>query len=70
MAAKAQEAEAAGQKLVYVGLVDVGSAKCTVGLKARCCDLMICMAASFPSMCQLSMSSPSHFYEVCITAPQ
>lgn len=40
MAAKAQEAEATGQKLVYVGLVDVASAKCTVGLKVRCCDLM------------------------------
>lgn len=33
MAAKAQEAESAGQKLVYVGHVDVASGKCTVGLK-------------------------------------
>ena len=33
MAAKAQEAESAGQKLVYVGHVDVASGNCTVGLK-------------------------------------
>ena len=33
MAAKAQEAESAGQKLVYVGAVDVASGKCTAGLK-------------------------------------
>ena len=36
MAAKAQEAESAGQKLVYVGHVDVASGKCTVGLKVNC----------------------------------
>ena len=33
MAARAQEAEAAGQKLVYVGFVEVASERCTVGLK-------------------------------------
>ena len=33
MAAKAQEAESAGQKLVYVGHVDAASGKCSVGLK-------------------------------------
>ena len=33
MAARAEEAEAAGQKLVYVGLVEVASGRCTVGLK-------------------------------------
>ena len=33
MAAMAEKAEADGQKLVYVGHVDVPSGKCTVGLK-------------------------------------
>ena len=33
MAARAQEAESAGQKLVYVGHVDVASGTCTMGLK-------------------------------------
>ena len=33
MAARAQEAEAAGQKLVYTGLVEVASGKCAVCLK-------------------------------------
>ena len=37
MAARAQEAEAAGQKLVYVGLVEVAAERCTVGLKVSHC---------------------------------
>ena len=37
MAARAQEAEAAGQKLVYTGLVEVASGRCTVGLKVCPC---------------------------------
>ncbi|CAK0785856.1 hypothetical protein CVIRNUC_009068 [Coccomyxa viridis] len=38
MAARAEEAETACRKLVYVGLVEVASGRCTVGLKAYAKD--------------------------------